>query len=91
MNGKHLGLMASVAWAVAAVTSAAPVEARVEAWQSGEYATCNASYWTEAFTNCNGSFNYTTSMKFVTTACGSRGGCTGVAPDNSVFLPYSVP
>jgi hypothetical protein len=81
MNKKTLALVACFAWAAAALSTAAPANAEAVTTQTGNYATCSASYTTASSRAACGAetvayeMSYQQTMKFVSTTCGT-GGCS---------------
>jgi hypothetical protein len=84
MNTRNvIKLVACLAWAGVAVSSATPVNARGITAQSGSYASCSANYNTYYYQfECDlapyepapFSSNYDQTIKFISTAC-NAGGC----------------
>jgi hypothetical protein len=71
-----LKLVACIAWAGMAISSAAPASALVQTSQTGAYATCSDNVTTIAtIENCNGIFTKKQTIRFVNTACSSGGSC----------------
>jgi hypothetical protein len=75
MNTKIVSLIACMAWAGVAVSTASPASANAETFQSGSYALCSIRFTTANRVNCNGTFNYNMEMKLVNESC-SKGSCT---------------
>jgi hypothetical protein len=91
-------LVAGIAWAAAAIAHAAPVNARAVTLQSGNFASCSATYSNYNLQSCfigwelGGYASYTSylqNIKFVTPGC-SSGGCN--SEDGAVYtdIVYST-
>jgi hypothetical protein len=85
MKTKSVQLMACIAWAALAVSSASPASANAETFQTGSYALCSMRYTTANRVNCNGTFNYNMEIKLVNESC-NKGSCTPV--DNTVYTEF---
>jgi hypothetical protein len=80
---KTFALVACFAWAAVALSTVSPANAVAITTQTGSYATCSASYTTQASTGTcleAGEYmgfpmDYMQTMKFVSTAC-SGGACS---------------
>ena len=83
MNTNVIKLVAGVAWAAAAIAHAAPVNARAVTNQSGNFASCSASYSSVAMQSCfmaelggyASNTSYIQNIRFVTPSC-SSGPCS---------------
>jgi hypothetical protein len=82
MNANVLKLVACVAWACVAISSATPANARIVTSQTGQYAACSANYGSQSNAYCF-EFPYYQQIKLTSRfgMCASGGTCT---PDNSV-------
>jgi hypothetical protein len=83
---KVFAVIASLAWAGVAVSSATPANARALTTGYGQYAACTMVTDTGSFyTTCDGEYNYKQLMKFISTSCNSGSGCSN-PPDTDVFV-----
>jgi hypothetical protein len=85
MNTNAIKVIASIAWAAAAISTATPASAIAQTPQTGAYATCTSSWEPHVFGNCNGQFNYTQHMKLNTVSCNSS---TCQPYDWNVFVEF---
>jgi hypothetical protein len=75
MSTDVLKLVAGLAWAALAISSAAPVNAKAFTGQSGNYGNCSANYTTPFEADwCGWTYPYAQQIKFVTVGCNQ--GCT---------------
>jgi hypothetical protein len=79
-----LKVLACIAWLGAAVTSATPADAHAITKQSGDYAACSANYDVDIRTFCEFGTSYRQTIRFMSTACNSGGGCD--ADFSAVYL-----
>ena len=79
MDKTFFAVTAAFSWALVAISSATPASAYAvrQSYDSGNgYATCGSSYWAGGFTDCmNTQFNYTQTMRFITTSCSQGNPC----------------
>jgi hypothetical protein len=80
-------LVAALAWAGVAVSSATPANALAMTTQSGDFANCpDGSYDPWSGTLCGYSKNYLQAVKFISTACGSSSCSQGGAATYTDFI-----
>jgi hypothetical protein len=81
MITKHFALVAGIAWASVAVSSAAPANARVATGMQASYVSCATTYSSVSQTYCGTSFNYRQLMKVISSSC-----ATGVCVQQDLGL-----
>ena len=93
MMRSRLQLVACIAWAGAAVSTATPADARLMTYQTGDYGTCSneSDPWYESWGCDTGSVetNYVQVIKLVDTTCAS-GDCARQIPfayTDQVYAP----
>jgi hypothetical protein len=98
MNVAIFKALVGMAWAGAAISSAAPVDAKVITSQTGSYAACSATYQSNStLYPCDLMAgepqpffaSYEQSIRFVATAC-SAGGCTPDSASLNTDMVYPV-
>jgi hypothetical protein len=82
MNMNQLKLVAGIAWAGAALSSATPASARIYTPLQCAYTNCSSSWNYNASSACDVAFNYRQNMKVVSTTC-----ATGACVQDSYTLP----
>jgi hypothetical protein len=69
MKTNAVQLMACIAWAAVAVSSASTAHAKLETYQSGPYALCAQNNLRRVHDSCNALFSYEQEIKLSTTSC----------------------
>jgi hypothetical protein len=90
MNIAMIKVVACLAWAGAAISSANTANALVESDMTGPYAACAQSSDYLLYESCNGGFYLEQLLRFTGTGCSSGGGCwNGLALHQHTDFGYS--